>query len=220
MLVVGQFVAGELLEQEAVVRLVGVEDADDVVAIAPGVRPGQILLALALGVGVAGQVEPVPAPALAVARRGQQPVDQLLVGVGSLVARGRPGPRRARAAGRSGRTTPAAAGSSRSASGASVRPFCFELLEDEGVDRIANLPASRTSGPRPAAAAGTPRSRGPCRSPADRVSSSATSGSTSTSGARPRSSGRVHLDLGRLDRLDARLHEPVGAAASGRRGSS
>ena len=33
------------------------------------------------GVGVAGQVEPVAAPALAVARRGEQPVDQPLVGV-------------------------------------------------------------------------------------------------------------------------------------------
>ena len=61
-LVVGQFVAGELFEQEAVVRLVGVERADDVVAVAPGVRPRQVLLALAFGVGVAGQVEPVAGP--------------------------------------------------------------------------------------------------------------------------------------------------------------
>ena len=41
--------------------------ADDVVAVAPGVRPRLVEL-VAVGVGVAGQVEPVPAPALAVMR--------------------------------------------------------------------------------------------------------------------------------------------------------
>ena len=63
-----RLVAGELLEDEAVERLVGVEGADDVVAIAPGVGPRFVEL-VAVGVGVAGEVEPVPAPALAVVRR-------------------------------------------------------------------------------------------------------------------------------------------------------
>ena len=62
-----RLVAGELLDDEAVVRLVGVERADDVVAVPPGVGPGLVEL-VAVGVGVAGQVEPVPAPALAVVR--------------------------------------------------------------------------------------------------------------------------------------------------------
>ena len=60
-----------------VVRLVGVEGVDDVVAVAPGVRirhiarrPGRF--------AVAGHVEPVAAPALAEARRRQQPIDDLL----------------------------------------------------------------------------------------------------------------------------------------------
>ena len=62
-----RLVAGELLEDEAVVRLVGVEGADDVVAVAPGVGPRFVEL-VAVGLGVAGEVEPVPAPALAVVR--------------------------------------------------------------------------------------------------------------------------------------------------------
>ncbi len=44
-----------------------VERGDDVVAVAPGVAVGDVLVQ-AVGVGVAGHVEPVPAPALAVVR--------------------------------------------------------------------------------------------------------------------------------------------------------
>ena len=62
-----------------VVGLVVVEAADDVVAIAPGERLGAVAL-VAVGLGVADQVEPVPAPLLAVVRRGEQAIDQLLVG--------------------------------------------------------------------------------------------------------------------------------------------
>ena len=64
--------------------LSALNDADDVVAVAPGVGPDLVEL-VAVGVGVAGEVEPVPAPALAVVRRREQPVDHLLVGVGRLV---------------------------------------------------------------------------------------------------------------------------------------
>ena len=61
-----------------------VERGDDVVAVAPGVAVGDVLVE-AVGVGVAGDVEPVPAPALAVGGRGEQPVDDLGEGVGRVV---------------------------------------------------------------------------------------------------------------------------------------
>ena len=78
------------------------------------------------------------APALAVARRGQQAVDQLLVGVGRCVVdelldllrrRRQPVQVEVGAADQS-----AAVGLRRG----SCRPFCLELGEDEGVDRIAD----------------------------------------------------------------------------------
>ena len=81
---VGQLVAGELLADEAVVGLVVVERADDVVAVAPGVGLGVVAL-VAVGLGEPDEVEPVPAPLLAVAGRVEQAVDQLLVGVGRRV---------------------------------------------------------------------------------------------------------------------------------------
>ena len=75
---VGQAVGRELLDDELVVRLVGVERVDDVVAVGPGVGGAVALGAAAtqaLGVGVTGGIEPVAGPALAVARRGEQAVD-------------------------------------------------------------------------------------------------------------------------------------------------
>ena len=95
-------VAGDLLDQEPVERLVAVEGVDDVVAESPGVGDVAVVLE-ALGLGVADDVEPVLRPALAVSRAGQQPVDDPLLGDR---ANGRPRtPRspRARAAGRSRR---------------------------------------------------------------------------------------------------------------------
>ena len=77
-------VAGQLLQHEAVERLVVVERLDDVVAVAP--RPGAVAVVLeALGLGVAHDIEPVPAPLLAVVRGREQPIDQLLVGVGRRI---------------------------------------------------------------------------------------------------------------------------------------
>ena len=75
-----QHVAGELLLHEPRVRLVLVERADHVIAIGPGVAP-RLVLVVAVRFAVVDHVQPVPPPALAVARRGQQPVHQLLVGV-------------------------------------------------------------------------------------------------------------------------------------------
>ena len=66
-----QFVAGELLQHEAVVGLVGVEGVDDVVAITPGV--GAVVVGLvAVAVGVADEVQPVARPAFAVVRAGEE----------------------------------------------------------------------------------------------------------------------------------------------------
>ena len=79
-----EFVAGDLLLHEAVVRLVLVEGLDDVVTVAPGGR-AEIVDAKAVAVGVAHEVEPGAGHALSVSRRGQQAVDELIVGLGFLV---------------------------------------------------------------------------------------------------------------------------------------
>ena len=78
-------VAGNLLDEEPVVRLVVVERLDHVVAVAPRVRPMHVVLE-AGGVGVARDVEPEPAVALAVVRRREQRIDQMLPRVRRLVA--------------------------------------------------------------------------------------------------------------------------------------
>ena len=70
-------VAGDLLLEEHVVRLVLVERADHVIAVAPGVGTVEVVLE-AVGIGVARDIQPVAAPALAIVRRGQQPVDEAL----------------------------------------------------------------------------------------------------------------------------------------------
>ena len=72
-------VAGELLGQEAVVRLVGVEGAHHPVAVRPHLAV--VVQVQAVGVAVAGGVQPEAGLVLAVARRPQQPVHQLLVGL-------------------------------------------------------------------------------------------------------------------------------------------
>ncbi len=87
---------------EPIVGHVGVQGADDPVAIPPGVGPLGVELE-AVGVGVMGQVEPVLAPALAVPRAREQAIDQPLVGVGPAVAEERVDLVRVSAAGRSGR---------------------------------------------------------------------------------------------------------------------
>ena len=80
-LVIRQFVAGELLKQKAIIGLIGVEGTNDVIAIAPSVGPQNVLLTLALRIRIACQVEPVPAPALAVSRGREQAVDHFLISI-------------------------------------------------------------------------------------------------------------------------------------------
>ena len=78
-------IAGDLFHDELIVRLVGVEGADDVVAIAQGIGIGDILVH-AVGVGIASEIEPVPRPALAIMGRGEQPIDDLRERLGRLIS--------------------------------------------------------------------------------------------------------------------------------------
>ncbi len=70
---VGQQVAGDLFDQEAVERLVAVESGDDPVAPGPH-GPGEVVL-VAVGVGEPSAVEPVHRHPLAVERRREQAID-------------------------------------------------------------------------------------------------------------------------------------------------
>ena len=69
-----QQIAGELFADELVVGDVGIEGADEVIAVAPSLRDGWIAFA-AMRVGVADEIHPVTGEVFAVARRGQQAVD-------------------------------------------------------------------------------------------------------------------------------------------------
>ena len=66
----GQQVAGDLLDQEAVVGQVPVERVDHPVPVGPD-EAGLVLLE-PVRIGVAGRIQPVPTPAFAVMRRSQQ----------------------------------------------------------------------------------------------------------------------------------------------------
>ena len=85
---VRQFIAGQLLDDKAVIRRILVERGDDVIAVLP--------LALGLDlersvdvepdrVRVTHHVQPVPAPALAKVRRRQQLINQSFESAGALV---------------------------------------------------------------------------------------------------------------------------------------
>ena len=83
--VTSHFVAGQLLLDKAVIRLVLVERTNDVIAVAPGERPIAVGAKIAVRVGITRGVKPVLAPALAVARRGQVALDEPVIGVGGLI---------------------------------------------------------------------------------------------------------------------------------------
>ena len=68
-------VAGNLLEDESVIGLVGVQGVDDIVAIMVGIAPLNIRLE-AVGFGEAHHVEPVSSPALPKMRAAHDAVDQ------------------------------------------------------------------------------------------------------------------------------------------------
>ena len=74
-----QQIARDVLDDELVVGHIGVERADDVVAILK--RVGDVVIELMPArLGVAHQVEPMPAPAFAEVGRGEQLVDQFFDG--------------------------------------------------------------------------------------------------------------------------------------------
>ena len=80
---VGQQIAGELLDDELVVRQVAIEGVDDVIAIRPDLA--RLVLLVAVGVRVTRRVQPVPPPAFAVMRRGEQPLDDFVVSIFGFV---------------------------------------------------------------------------------------------------------------------------------------
>src|SRR5262245_38940096 len=66
-------IARDLFPDEAVIGLVGVKRAHDVVTVAPRVRPFLVSL-VTVGIGIARHIEPAKGPALPVVRRSKQPV--------------------------------------------------------------------------------------------------------------------------------------------------
>jgi len=75
----GQFVAGELVDDELVVREIIVESFDDPVSVKPG-RPGLIFFK-SIRVGVAGGIQPLACPAFTIVNGSEQPFDLLFIGV-------------------------------------------------------------------------------------------------------------------------------------------
>ena len=129
----GKKVAGELLLHELIVRLVVIERANHVIAIAPCVPVDQVLVET-VGIGIAGHIEPVPRPALSIMRRGQQAVYHLCKRIGTVVGkerlhflrrRGQPGQIECRAADQR-----ALVGGRRR-----LQAFLFERAQNESVDR-------------------------------------------------------------------------------------
>ena len=87
--VIGQLVSGELFGEETIERLVVVQRADDVIAVAPEFLPNRIFIHGTLGIRVTGGVEPSLAPVLSVTRRGEQFVHEPFVGVRPAVEKKR-----------------------------------------------------------------------------------------------------------------------------------
>ena len=77
----GEFVTGELLADELIPRFVLVERSHHVVAIAPGLRTGRVGGGVAVRIRVARHIEPVTRPTFAVGRRGEESIDDPLMGL-------------------------------------------------------------------------------------------------------------------------------------------
>src|SRR5262245_16076550 len=130
----GEHVAGNLLADELVVRLVLVEALNDVIAIAPRVIADLVAFE-ALTLREPSHVEPVSSPALAITRRGQQSINQLLICIWRLVFQegvqflGR---------GREAMQVIGSAADQRGAIGGRRhrQAFAFELGDNKGIDRV------------------------------------------------------------------------------------
>ena len=77
-------IAGELLLDEPAVRFVGIETADDVVAIRPRVGPGLVLV-VTVRLPVVDDIQPMPSPAFTILRGGEQTIHHPLIGQGRRV---------------------------------------------------------------------------------------------------------------------------------------
>ena len=129
-------IAGELLEHEAVERLVGIQRANDIIAIGPRIfAQGVDFVSVALA--EADHVEPMPPPLFAIMRRGKQPIDEPLVSVGRIVGekRGDLLGRRRQAQQIVGRAADEGPLVGRLRG---VHPLGGQLGKDESVDRIAS----------------------------------------------------------------------------------
>ena len=129
-------VAGQLEREEPIVGEIGVQRADNPIAIAPGIGPLGVELE-AVRVGVMRQVEPVLPPAHAVFRAREQAIDQTFISIRpriteerrDLVGRWRPpgqverDPANQRDPARRRRVAEAQ---------------LFELAKDEPIDRVTN----------------------------------------------------------------------------------
>ena len=73
-------VPSQLLAHKSIIRFVGVERVDDVVAIAPRFGP-EMIRAIAVGIRIAHEIEPEGCLPFAIARAGQKAVDQFAVGI-------------------------------------------------------------------------------------------------------------------------------------------
>src|SRR5688500_15911962 len=130
-----KLVSGQLFLDKAVIWFVLIEGLDDVVAIAPDVRPVYVRPE-AFAFGVPGKIEPVARKPLPIGRGGQQPVDYFLIGIRRCI-----GDELANVF-RSGRQsghvqTRAAKQRDLVSRGIQAQALTFEFGEYEGVDRIA-----------------------------------------------------------------------------------
>ena len=129
----GEHVTRDLLDGEVAERQVPVEGVDDPVAVHPR-GPAPVLL-VAVRVGVSREVQPGTRPALTVVRRGEQAVDDLLVGIRARVGQERVHLRQRR---RKADEVEAHAADQGFATGLGrgAEPFTFQPREHEAVDRV------------------------------------------------------------------------------------
>src|SRR5205823_2704486 len=79
----GQLIAGNLIDDKLVVRLVAIERVNNPIAIKPNVT--RLVLFETIGIGIAGGIQPWPRPTLAEMRRGEQPIHLFFIRVRTFV---------------------------------------------------------------------------------------------------------------------------------------
>ena len=75
-----QFIARNLLAHKLVVRLIRIKGANDIVAIAPGIRPLEVI-GKTTTIRIAHHIQPMPPPLLTVMRGCQQPLNETLISI-------------------------------------------------------------------------------------------------------------------------------------------